>query len=90
LGWAPDNVFHSGEEKQARVGNLVAIVFGRSTPLITRPHGKSFEVVGEACVQGFMDGEALKKIEDDMYKVQFICFFLKELQWNTRSPNYDA
>jgi hypothetical protein len=74
LGWAPDNVFDSGEENYARVGDLVAILFGCSTPLIIRPRGKSSELVGEAYVQGFMNGEALKKIDDDMYKVQSFCF----------------
>jgi hypothetical protein len=74
LGWAPDNVFDSGEENHARVGDLVAIVFGCSTPLIIRPRGKSFELVGEAYVQGFMDVEALNKTDDDIYKVQSFCF----------------
>jgi hypothetical protein len=34
LGCAPGNVFDSGEETHARVGVLVAIMFGCSSPLL--------------------------------------------------------
>ena len=59
LGWAPDNIYGS-EEDQTRKGDLIGIIFGCSTPIVIRPHGKLFKVVGEAYVQGLMDGEAME------------------------------
>ena len=62
IGWAPDNMY--GESKdQTRVTDLVVILFGCTTPLIIRPYGKQFLVVGEAYVQGVMDGEAMSLLE---------------------------
>lgn len=74
LGWAPDNVLESDEQNHTRIGDLVAVVFGCSTPLIIRPRGERFEVVGEAYVQGFMNGEALQLIDSDECQVQTFSF----------------
>jgi hypothetical protein len=56
-GWVPDNAFDNGTENHARIGDLVTIVFGCSTPLIILPREERFVIVGEAYVQGFMSGE---------------------------------
>jgi hypothetical protein len=77
LGWAPDNFLDNGEENHTRIGDLVAIVFGCSTPLIIHPVGpreERFVVVGEAYVQGFMNGEALLLIDGDKCEVQSFLF----------------
>ena len=58
FGWAPDNAY-GGETDQARIGDLIAIIYGCSTPLVIRPCGDKFQVVGEAYVECFMDGEAI-------------------------------
>ncbi|KAK0623976.1 heterokaryon incompatibility protein-domain-containing protein, partial [Immersiella caudata] len=58
MGWAPDNICGAHDE-QTRVGDLIAIVFGCSTPLVIRQHGSHFQVLGEAYVQGWMDGQAI-------------------------------
>lgn len=59
MGWAPDNMFAKNTSEQTQTGDLIAIVFGCSTPLAIRPHGHKFQVLGEAYVQGLMDGEAM-------------------------------
>jgi len=59
LGWAPDNLYDSDED-HAKVGDKIAILFGCSTPIVIRPQGNCFLALGEAYVQGLMDGEALK------------------------------
>jgi hypothetical protein len=74
LGWAPDNALDNGEENHARIGDLVAIVFGCSTPLIIRPREERFVVVGEAYVQGYMNGEAFRLIDGDKCEVQSFLF----------------
>ncbi|TVY16139.1 Heterokaryon incompatibility protein 6, OR allele [Lachnellula arida] len=73
LGWAPDNIY-GGDEEQTRSGDLVAIIFGCSTPMVIRPTGKWFLVVGEAYVQGIMDGEAMEVMEAGKAKVQSFTF----------------
>ncbi len=59
LGWVPDNMYGT-DENQVGKGDKVAILFGCSTPIVLRPHGNCFQVLGEAYVQDLMDGEALE------------------------------
>jgi hypothetical protein len=60
FGWVPDNLYCGDDvTHEVEVGDKIAIVFGCSTPLVIRPKRDKFEVLGEAYVQGFMDGEAL-------------------------------
>jgi hypothetical protein len=73
LGWAPDNLYGSDED-QARVGDKIAIIFGCSTPIVIRPQGNHFLVLGEAYVQGLMDGEALKSLKSGQCDVQDFLF----------------
>jgi len=73
LGWAPDNIYGSDED-QTRKGDLISVIFGCSTPIVIRPHGKLFKVVGEAYVQGLMDGEAMRFLESGDFQVQDFTF----------------
>ena len=73
LGWAPDNIYGSGED-QTRKGDLISIIFGCSMPIVIRPHGKLFKIVGEAYVQGLMDGEAMRFLESGDCQVQDFTF----------------
>lgn len=57
MGWAPDNMFGLTDAQTQR-GDLIAIIFGCSTPIVIRPVGDKYHVLGEAYVQGLMDGEA--------------------------------
>lgn len=74
FGWGPDNMFETDQSKELRVGDKIAILFGCSTPLVIRPAGDKFEVVGEAYVQGFMDGEALVLMESGACYIQPFIF----------------
>jgi hypothetical protein len=59
IGWAPDNMLPNNATYRTRKGDLIAIVHGCSTPLAIRPLGSMFQVLGEAYVQGLMDGEVI-------------------------------
>lgn len=73
LGWAPDNI--TGDDgAQTKRGDLIAIIFGCSTPLVIRPKEGYFQVVGEAYVQGLMNGEALEFLKTGRYLVQDFTF----------------
>ncbi|KAF4457822.1 Heterokaryon incompatibility protein 6, OR allele [Fusarium austroafricanum] len=74
LGWAPDNALDESEENHTQIGDLVAIVFGCSTPLIIRPQGERFILVGEAYVQGFMNGESLRLINGCDFELRSFLF----------------
>jgi len=58
VGWAPDNM-HGRNQCQTQVGDTICIIPGCSVPLVVRPLGDRWQVIGEAYVQGRMDGEAL-------------------------------
>ncbi|KAF2675777.1 HET-domain-containing protein [Lentithecium fluviatile CBS 122367] len=75
VGWAPDNI--NGEAgEQTQIGDLIAIVFGCSTPLAIRmlPDRTHYQVLGEAYVQGLMDGEAMKGLETKKYQLRTFTF----------------
>jgi Heterokaryon incompatibility protein (HET) len=73
MGWAPDNIFGSNHE-QTRAGDLITILYGCSTPLVIRPHGPYFQILGEAYVQGFMDGEAIDDLKTYSFQEQSFTF----------------
>jgi hypothetical protein len=73
LGWAPDNLYGSDED-QARVGDKIGIIFGCSKPIVIRPQGNYFLVLGEAYVEGLMDGEALEFLKLGQCEVQDFLF----------------
>jgi len=66
MGWVPDNIT-GNEDEQTRSSDLIAIIFGCSTPLAIRPCGDRFQVLGEAYVQGLMDGEAIDALREGKY-----------------------
>lgn len=74
FGWGPDNAYTNDESMELRVGDKIAVVFGCSTPLVIRPKGVRFEVVGEAYLQGFMNGEALDLLKSGDCKAQAFTF----------------
>lgn len=74
LGWSPDNAYDDTVENHVRVGDLIVIVFGCSTPLVVRPKGGDYEIVGEAYVEGFMGGEGIHLIEGGKCQVQSFTF----------------
>jgi hypothetical protein len=73
LGWVPDNMF-GDNRNQVWTGDEIAIIFGCSTPLCIRPMGGYFQVLGEAYVQGLMDGEALRFLGDGKSGVRDFTF----------------
>ncbi|KAK5733005.1 hypothetical protein LTR17_010012 [Elasticomyces elasticus] len=69
IGWVPDTIAQN-QHFQVAKGDLVAIIFGCTTPLLLRPHGASYRVVGEAYFLGLMDGEVQAIIESGTCQVQ--------------------
>jgi len=68
MGWAPDNI-RGSKNDQTRQGDLICILFGCSTPLVIRPCGRRYQIVGEAYVEGFMNGQAMELLKTDPERV---------------------
>jgi len=73
LGWGTDNMYGT-RENQIESGDKIAIVLGCSTPIVIRPYGSHFRVLGEAYIHGLMDGEALGLLELGECKEQDFIF----------------
>ncbi|CZR69830.1 uncharacterized protein PAC_19730 [Phialocephala subalpina] len=55
--------------REARQGDLVAILYGCSCPVILRRRGDgTFHFVGEAYMHGIMDGEAMDRLQAGKYQ----------------------
>ena len=52
-----------------RAGDFVAIVPGCDVPLVLRPEGNCFRILGEAYVHGIMSGEIVKMLEQGTKKM---------------------
>jgi hypothetical protein len=52
-----------------RAGDFVAIVPGCDVPLVLRPEGKYFRVLGESYLHGMMSGEIVKMLEQGTKKI---------------------
>jgi len=55
---------------ETRVGDLVCIFPGLEVPFLVRPDGEYYLLVGEAYVQGLMDGEAMRDLDDGLLHMQ--------------------
>jgi len=73
MGWAPDNA-NGSRNARVKDGDLIAIIFGCSTPIVIRPYRRYYRVLGEAYVQGLMDGEAIGALEAGKYQPQQFTF----------------
>jgi len=73
LGWAPDNIFGHASQS-TKPGDLIAVLFGCSAPVVIRPFNTHFQVIGEAYVQGIMEGEALEGLHAGKFKSQRFTF----------------
>jgi hypothetical protein len=56
IGWVPDKR-DPNTTGQVVPGDVIAIVYGCSRPLVLRDLGDAYQVIGEAYLQGLMEGE---------------------------------
>lgn len=56
----------------AKSGDLVSVLLGCSVPLVLRPHGDNFRVIGEYHAQGIMEGEVITSGKINRNKIQGI------------------
>jgi hypothetical protein len=73
LGWGIDNMY-GDRKRQLKSGDKIAIIFGCSTPIVIRPAGSNFQVLGEAYIHGLMDEEALEFLESGKCELQDFTF----------------
>jgi hypothetical protein len=56
--------------KAAKKGDKVVVLLGADVPFIMRKVDETFQVVGEAYIDGIMHGEAVKQVHLGMNEVQ--------------------
>ena len=71
FGWTVD-YRKLGMDEQTKCGDIFCIIFGCSTPIVIRPYGEYYQVLGEGYLQGLMEGEALAFPKIGNYRVQDI------------------
>jgi hypothetical protein len=71
LAWVPHNK-DLREEEQSKRGDVFAILGGCCKPIVLRKSGAAYQVVGEGCVHGFMDGEMKGMVDRGEYQIQEI------------------
>lgn len=78
FGWVPD-FLQENIHVQLKQGDLVAVIFGCSTPVLLRHNGQSYEVVGEVYLFGLMDDKAVAMIEEGKIEFSIIDIICKSL-----------
>jgi hypothetical protein len=62
-------VTHKGHlglaSKHVQTGDIIAILFGGQLPFVLRKVGNHYILIGEAYIDGIMDGEAAKQHDLD-------------------------
>jgi hypothetical protein len=61
VGWAP---------RRTRKGDKIFVLLGCRTPVILRPQGDSFRLIGECYIHGVMNGEVIDELEAGKYQLQ--------------------
>jgi hypothetical protein len=51
--------------RQLEIGDKVCVLFGKKVPIILRPTGKEYKLVGECVTHGIMNGEFVTKWQKD-------------------------
>jgi len=54
----------------AEEGDYICVLLGCKVPVILRPVGDKFKIIGDAYVNGFMNGEALNGVGDGFEGMQ--------------------
>ena len=58
--------------KTTMVGDRIAIIFGSRGPVVLRPKGDAYQLVGSCFVDGLMKGEAMAEIEKGVHQADEI------------------
>lgn len=76
--WAPEKDEQDGEDGAAsdiQCGDRFCIAIGCSVPLVARPQGPTYIILGEGYLRGYMDGELVAEIESGQVAVGQITFY---------------
>ena len=63
MGWIPE----AGKE-----GNVISVLYGSRLPVLLRPKGNAYEVIGTCYIHGIMDGEAVAAAEQPMQQIDLV------------------
>ena len=63
LFWVSDKRIGKGWES-IKPGDHVCVILGCDVPLVLRPVGDYYELIGDCYIDGIIEGEAMKDLED--------------------------
>lgn len=58
--------------KAIQPGDRLFILMGYDSPVILRPHGTAYKLIGDAYIHGIMEGEALQLLETGKRKLETV------------------
>ena len=63
MGWIP---------KAGKEGDIISVLCGCSVPVLLRPRGNAYEVIGTCYIHGIMDGEAVAAAQNHMQQIDLV------------------
>lgn len=62
-GWIP---------KAGKEGDIISVLYGCFVPVLLRPKGNAYEVIGTCYIHGIMDGEAVAAAQNPMQQIDLV------------------
>ncbi|MCJ1452177.1 hypothetical protein MMC28_002519 [Mycoblastus sanguinarius] len=63
MGWIPE---------AGKKGDVISVLYGSFLPVLLRPKGKAYEVIGTCYIHGIMDGEAVAAAQEPMQQIELV------------------
>ena len=63
MGWIP---------KAGKEGDVISVLYNCLVPVLLRPKGNAYEVIGECYIHGIMDGEAVAAAQNPMQQIDLV------------------
>lgn len=63
MGWIPE---------AGKKGDVISVLYGCSLPVLLRPKGNAYEVIGTCYIHGIMDGEAVAAAREPMQQIDLV------------------
>ena len=63
MGWIP---------KAGKEGDIISVLYGCFVPVLLRPKGSAYEVIGTCYIHGIMDGEAVAAAQSPMQRIDLV------------------
>ena len=63
MGWIPE---------AGKTGDVISVLYGCFLPVLLRPKGNAYEMIGTCYIYGIMDGEAVSAAQEPMQQIDLV------------------